>query len=138
MYVIMYVFAVYNFFMYRYFLFIFLFLSSHVWAEWVFVGKNTDGDYFIDPSTIRKDGVLRTFWSMANYVKPDPDGTNSIRVKRENNCQQETITGLYITTFSKPMLSGEVLVNGAPTPKVVPIAPNTVDTEYEKFVCDRK
>ena len=125
--------------MVKYLLPILLFLSPNVWAEWVYIAKTENGDSVsIDKNTIRMDGVRRTFWTMTNYSKLDNTGSQSTRNKYEIDCQKETINLLYITAFSKPMLSGEVLVNGAPTPKAAPIAPGTVVNKFQEIVCVKK
>jgi hypothetical protein len=41
-----------------------LFVSYSAWAEWELVGRSSNGEvaYYVDPTTIRRDGALRKFW----------------------------------------------------------------------------
>ena len=41
-------------------------VAAPAWAEWVQVSETDHAFYYIDPATIRKDGNLRKFWTIAD------------------------------------------------------------------------
>ena len=114
-----------------------LFVSGSAFAEWSFLFESTSGNmYYIDPTTIRKDGNLRTFWAKTEFKKRLKGGSISGREKLEIDCKKEAVRLLAAATFADPKLRGELIESGDfPNGPFEAIAPATVDYAFMQRVC---
>jgi len=56
-------------------------------ANWVLISINLDGDtFFVDKSSLQRDGDSVTFWRRTNYKERDTDGDLSSRIQTTINC----------------------------------------------------
>jgi hypothetical protein len=117
--------------------FLLIFISSSAWTGWVPIANSDSGDteFYVDPATIRKEGVLRKFWKMVNLKNRNKNGDISFRFRDELDCKEEKFRNLNITTFSEKMLSGEITNNFNTIGKWVYIAPGTLDEAVMEYVC---
>ena len=113
----------------------FALLASTAWAEWVYVAENKWALYFIDPTTIRRDGNLRKVWAMTNLRVRDKDGELSRRTRVEYDCKQERARTLFISTHVDPMAQGETLINASLTGEWGEVPPNSVQSIELSMVC---
>jgi len=60
-------------------LLVLFFASGGAWSEWVRVGETADVVFYIDPTTVRKDGDLRKVWSIQDLKERHIDGDLSLR-----------------------------------------------------------
>jgi hypothetical protein len=113
-------------------------LSIPALASWTEVTESVRGAvYYVDVSTIKKDGHTKTFWNMVNYSEPTEFGAMSARFKDVIDCNRETQSSLAHTWFSKPDLEGAVINNYTPSNEVRHIAPQTVNAAIMDFVCSK-
>jgi len=60
----------------RYLIALLILISCSAWADWVEIAETDDGiKTHIDPTTIRKDGNLRKFWTLNNFPKAQKVGS---------------------------------------------------------------
>ena len=87
-----------------------LLVTSSAWAEWLKVGSDTNGyTYYIDPTTIRKDGNVHKVWELHEREQPKQDGEMSRLVKFEYDCKTERRSILFASTHSEPMGKGKTI-----------------------------
>ncbi|HEY8068874.1 MAG TPA: surface-adhesin E family protein [Burkholderiales bacterium] len=92
--------------------------AAPAWADWVKVGEasktvfyvlSANTDYYIDPSTITKDGNIRKVWEILDLSDKGPHGERSILVSVEFDCLQKLMRMSNATGHSHPMASGEII-----------------------------
>jgi len=105
-------------------------------ANWVLVSTNNLGHvFFVDKSSLQRDGASVTFWTKGNYAERAMDGALSGKGQFTINCQRRERILRYIMTYDDKDHRGRLLVSGDPKDKWIPIAPETVDWEMMLFVC---
>ena len=115
-----------------------MFISCSVWAEWVLIGESTDGSatIYVDPATIRREGVLVKYWRLTDIRVRNKDGNMSWRTRDELDCKKERSRVTSMTTFSDSMLGGSLNGNfNYPNDEWADIPPCTLDAVKMKFVC---
>ncbi len=114
-------------------------VSSGAWAQqWVEVSANESGTvFYVDPTTIKKNGNLRRYWTVHNLAKADKDGDLSYRSLAEVDCKEERIRDLQADYFRAPMASGQ-RSGGLSSPNEWRyVAPGTSGESVMKFVCSQ-
>lgn len=111
--------------------------SSGVWGEWVKLTESNTAISYIDPSTIRRVGNHRRVWVLQDLKQKGPLGAMSMRALEEYDCQEERRRFLSSTSFSGPMLQGEVLTTSDTTTAWHNVGPGSVAEGFLKFVCTR-
>lgn len=114
-----------------------MFAAFSAWGQWVMVIETRDGKYYIDPSSVRKDGAMRKFWGIKDLSQPTSDGLASLRYRNEYDCKEERYRSLSISSHSEPMGNGRAFfTNDFEKPdswKQIP--PNTDIAVIMKTVC---
>lgn len=88
-------------------------LTGSAWAEWVIYAEIEEATFYFDPATIRKEGNMRRVWEIQDLRKPDKvSGGMSRRMRFEYDCKNERSRFLALSTHSKPMAGGTVLILG--------------------------
>lgn len=112
-----------------------LFATSPAWAGWVLAVQTADGDFYIDPETIRKNGDFVIVWSLVDMKQRSKSGILSLQTREEYDCKEERTRALSIITHSEPMARGEILANYTETRLWMAIPPGSPNEEKLKFVC---
>lgn len=84
-----------------------LMLVGSALAEWTFVVKTDDVNYYADYATFRKEADLRKIWVLMSG-KSDSKA-KSIKTKMEFDCKKEQSRLSYISTHSGLMGRGQIL-----------------------------
>lgn len=111
-------------------------LSAPAWADWVEVSKTDAFVFYVDPSTIRKNGNFRKVWVIQDMKRRRKDGEMSTRSLPEYDCKDELSRTLWMSSHSEHMAGGKVLVNSKGSEEWRPIPPGSVNDDIFKFVCD--
>jgi hypothetical protein len=87
-------------------------------AEWVRIGQieNTvlyvmseKTVFYIDPSTVTRDGYLRKVWEIHDLSEKGRFGERSILMQVEYDCAEKLMRPLHASAKSRPMGQGEIL-----------------------------
>jgi len=113
-----------------------LLVTGPAWAEWLWVAESDYADFYIDPSTIRKDGNLRKVWEIQDLKQRHKDGELSRRFRVERDCKEERYKFLSFSTHSGPMASGTTLTTQLGSGQWDDIPPNSVGETVLKIVCE--
>ena len=87
-----------------------LFFTGSAWAEWIRVSQTNTETFYIDPATIRKEGNLRTVWSISDLKQRKPDGSMSSRTRMKFDCKNERVSLMSLSKHSEAMAAGNVLI----------------------------
>lgn len=113
--------------------------AGPVWAEWVLIAANNDGDrIFYDPLTIRGQTIKRT-WTKWELKTINDLGMRSGRLLVEIDCPNERSRNLQHTTFDEPGLNGKVVNQQTiSSPQWEYVEPGSVFATVFKTVCGKK
>ena len=112
-----------------------VFASSAVFAEWAKLSDNDETIVYIDLSTVRKDGNLRTVSQLHDDKKRGEDGVKSTRISWEYDCNSERVRIVSATSFPETMAGGKKLFSFYKTSEWRDIAPETAGYNGLKAVC---
>jgi len=106
--------------------------------NWTLVTNSSVGDeFYVDVSTIRREGDERRFWTVLNFKTPLSSGARSTRMFREVDCRLERGRILQTASFRGPMVTGEMVSSNLQGESWEFIAPGTVASTELRFVCAR-
>lgn len=107
-------------------------------SNWTLVTSSSVGDeFYVDVSTIRRQGDERRFWTVLNFKTPLSSGARSTRMFREVDCRLERGRVILTTSFRGPMVTGELVGSNLQGGAWEFIAPGTVASTELRFVCAR-
>ena len=86
-----------------------LVVAAPACADWVRVARTDAAVHYVDPSTVHKDGTLRTVWALQDMAHESPGGVMSIRALQEHDCAGQRFRYLEVSAHSAPMAGGWVL-----------------------------
>jgi hypothetical protein len=106
--------------------------AAPAWADWVRIGQtektvlyvmSDKTVFYIDPSTVTKDGNLRKVWEIHDLSDKGPLGERSILIQVEYDCAEKLMRPLHASAKSKPMAQGEILKVEAPAEDWITLRP---------------
>ena len=107
-------------------------------AEWVRMGEdNQQITHYFDPSTIGKEGDLRTVRWLEEHRKHSPGGVLSTRSMLEFDCLQERRRTLAFSSHSELWAKGRTVGSGHRPSDWEAVAADTFAGEFRKLVCSR-
>ncbi|MBK9520503.1 MAG: hypothetical protein IPO13_02585 [Rhodocyclaceae bacterium] len=119
-------------------LLVYLLIASNLaFADWIKLSDNDDATVYIDLTTLRKDGNLRTVWQLHDEMKASNDGTLSSRILWEYDCNGERVRMLSASGYSGPKATGKKLYTFYKTTEWRDIAPETMGQNGLKAVCTK-
>jgi hypothetical protein len=95
-----------------------LLVAAPAWAEWVKVGTvnksvlyvfSNETVYYIDPSTITREGSIRRVWEIHDLDDKGPQGERSVLASVEYDCAETRMRTLNATGRSMRMARGEII-----------------------------
>jgi len=114
-----------------------LLVTGSAQADWMKLGDTPDVDFYIDLSTVRKEGSLRKVWEVQDLKQGDKSGVLSRRIRKEYDCKQERVRILYISAHSGPMLQGDSLITNSDAGTWSDIPPGTASNHFLEVVCSK-
>jgi hypothetical protein len=118
----------------------FIFIANPVAADWIKVEATSDGDvYYIDLTTIRKQGSRRKVWELIDLSEPGPKGERSMRIYSEYDCKDTTKRILTFSEHSSSKANGRVIDDnyGIRPSDFSAIPPQTVAETVKSILCDK-
>lgn len=86
---------------------LFLLFTHPAWAEWEKYDESPLATFYYDPTTIKRHENMMRVWVYTN-LRTRMDGQWSTRALYEFDCKKERKRTLQQTSFSGPMMSGEI------------------------------
>jgi hypothetical protein len=102
----------------RFLLALLLLVATPAGAEWVKVGTvnksvlyvfSNETAYYIDPSTITREGSIRRVWEIHDLDDKGPQGERSVLASVEYDCAEHRMRTLNATGRSMRMARGEII-----------------------------
>ncbi|MBK7685728.1 MAG: hypothetical protein KA388_07660 [Rhodocyclaceae bacterium] len=112
-----------------------VFAAGAASAGWVKISENDETIVYIDLSTVRKDGNLRTVSQLHDEKKRSEDGVKSTRISWEYDCNNERVRIVAAASFPETMAGGKKLFSFYKTSEWRDIAPETAGFNGLKAVC---
>uniref|UniRef100_UPI004048A692 surface-adhesin E family protein n=1 Tax=Rheinheimera sp. TaxID=1869214 RepID=UPI004048A692 len=112
--------------------------SSAQDSNWIGVGRSVSGnEFFIENSSIQRDGNSVTVWTKTNFADRDNQGNLSSKVQRTFNCVRREVVGRYYMTYDDIDNRGKLTYSGHATSSIrwIPIAPDSIDWAIMDLVC---
>jgi hypothetical protein len=110
-------------------------------AEWQRVTTTDSGIIYVDDGTIKRNGPIRSFWSLLDYRTPQKAQRGaffvSTRTHMEMDCRKEMVHILQFSMHSGPMLTGEIIDSQGVMREWQTIPPDTPLVSLFKFVCGK-
>ena len=110
-------------------------------AEWKKVTTTDSGIIYVDDGTIKRNGPIRSFWSLLDYRTPQKAQRGayfvSTRTHMEMDCRKEMVHILQFSMHSGPMLTGEIVDSQGVMREWQTIPPDTPLVSLFKFVCGK-
>ena len=88
-----------------------LLISTQVFAEWIYVTKYNDAEFYIDKTSIKKQGDIVNFWLRTEFKKHPLNALSSLLL-HEVDCNKRLIRTLYIEGYDQHNLKGNILAKG--------------------------
>lgn len=121
---------------------IFLCLSPAAIAQsWVKVNETPESEFYIEMSSIKRNGPIVTYWQMQNkkpisqLISPSQELSTKFRVIQ--NCSIEEYQITYYAEYEKSMGEGRVIKSNSLDNRPTPNIPGTLGYEDMKFVCKK-
>jgi len=118
-----------------------LFVPNFAHAEWQKVTSTDSGIIYVDDATIKRNGPIRSFWSLLDYRTPQKAQRGaffvSTRTHMEMDCRKEMVHILQFSMHSGPMLTGEIIDSQGVMREWQTIPPDTPLVTLFKFVCGK-
>jgi hypothetical protein len=116
-------------------------LPNAAHAEWQRVTTTDSGIIYVDDGTIKRNGPIRSFWSLLDYRTPQKAQRGayfvSTRTHMEMDCRKELVHILQFSMHSGPMLTGEIVDSQGVMREWQTIPPDTPLVALFKFVCGK-
>jgi hypothetical protein len=110
-------------------------------AEWQRVATTDSGIIYVDDGTIKRNGPIRSFWSLLDYRTPQKAQRGayyvSTRTHMEMDCRKELVHILQFSMHSGPMLTGEIIDSQGVMREWQTIPPDTPLVALYKFICNK-
>lgn len=118
-------------------LFVFLLTSSlPASAVWVWVADASDTSYYIDPTTLKKQGPSRVVWELADYKEASQYGNFSAISRLEYDCSAERKRLLTSAFYTGKMGTGSVIASNSKASEWDHHPPSSVGNVLLKLICD--
>jgi hypothetical protein len=108
-------------------------------ARWENLGLHTAGIYYIESTSVVREGETRRLMSLLDYrnMQTSNEGKKylSIRTQLHIDCRTETVRTLHLALFAGPMASGALVESGGMLHEWMPILPNTPMHQIMYKVC---
>ena len=114
--------------------------SSNAAAEWVEVDSDPITTYYIDPTTIRRDGDLARMRELLDHNAArvrDKVSYLSSRMQSEYDCKQEKLRTLSLSLHSGNMAAGKTLHRTNHPDKWRPVPPGGALEVLWKIACGK-
>lgn len=84
--------------------------AAPAWTDWVRYSETKSAFHYLDPDTILRDGNLVRVWTLQDWNEPGSDGTRSLRILFEFDCQEERMRSVSAFAHSGHMAGGQASV----------------------------
>ena len=117
-------------------------LSSSALAEWVPIIRSELAIYYVDATSIRRDGNKIKMLELVDYKKAKLAGNGkpylSIKFQTEYDCRAEQYRILFFTSSSENMGAGDVVSSKNYTSEWLPTLTENIAEAMRKYGCGKR
>lgn len=115
-----------------------LLLTAGVQADWVKASETADARFFVDLSSMEKDGGKRRIWELTDLKQRGKEGELSMRSRVVYDCAGQLARTLSLTVHGEPMAAGQTLFVGGEDPRGwFAVGATSVYGDKLRLVCGR-
>lgn len=125
-----------------FFCFSFLVFNQLSWADWVEIGKNEDGTFFVHAESIEKSGELVKLWYLIDFKKNQVDTSSRIfrstKDQSEYDCKEQRSRTLFYNNYADQMGTGKIVFTMKDPFKWRTVSPGSISSALLKIACGKK
>ena len=123
-------------------IFAFLFSAQIAKADWVEIGKNENGTFFVHAGSIEKTGDMAKMWFLIDFKKNQVDSSTrsfrSTKDQTEYDCKEMRSRTLYYNNYAEKMGTGKIVFTMKDPFKWRPVAAGSISENLFKIACGKK
>ena len=113
-------------------------LAAAARADWVKASETAEARFFVDLSSVEKEGGKRRVWELTDLKQRGKDGELSMRSRVVYDCAGQLVRTLSLTVHGEPMAAGQTLFVGAEDPRGwFAVGASSVYADKLRLVCGR-
>lgn len=116
-------------------------VSSSASAAWVELGSNDYSTYYVDATSIRRDGDTVKMWSLLDFRKARTFENlpyMSLKAQGEYDCKREQLRVFSGTRQSENMGEGDAVSRISEPSEWSAVAPGGIGQAFWKFACEKR
>jgi len=116
-------------------------VSSSASAAWVELGSNDYSTYYVDATSIRRDGDTVKMWSLLDFRKARTFENlpyMSLKAQGEYDCKREQLRVFSGTRQSEKMGEGDAVSRISEPSEWSAVAPGGIGQAFWKFACEKR
>ncbi|OGA31929.1 MAG: hypothetical protein A3G80_01870 [Betaproteobacteria bacterium RIFCSPLOWO2_12_FULL_62_13b] len=116
-------------------------VSSSASAAWVELGSNDYSTYYVDATSIRRDGDTVKMWSLLDFRKArtfEKLPYMSLKAQGEYDCKREQLRVFSGTRQSENMGEGDAVSRISEPSEWSAVAPGGIGQAFWKFACEKR
>ena len=106
-------------------------------AEWKRIVESDTATFYMDISTIRKDGNTVRVWSILDFKEKGRYGDVSHKSRHEFDCKQERLRTLTLLPYTGHMAEGQAINISKPPEEWFDIPPRSAWATYLEILCNK-
>ena len=123
-------------------LFTFLFAAQIAKADWVEIGKNENGTFFVHAGTIEKTGDMAKMWFLIDFKRNQVDSSTrsfrSTKDQTEYDGKELRSRTLYYNNYAEKMGTGKIVFTMKDAFKWRTVTPGSISDNLLKIACGKK
>jgi hypothetical protein len=119
-----------------------LFFTQFAKADWVEIGKNETGTFFVHAASIERTGDLVKMWFLIDFKRNQVDSSTrsfrSTKDQTEYDCKEQRTRTLYYNNYAEKMGTGKIVFTMKDPFKWRPVAVGSISENLFKIACGKK
>jgi hypothetical protein len=119
-----------------------LFYTQFAKADWVEIGKNETGTFFVHATSIERNGDLVKMWFLIDFKRNQVDSSTrsfrSTKDQTEYDCKEQRTRTLYYNNYAEKMGTGKIVFTMKDPFKWRPVAIGSISENLFNIACGKK
>lgn len=112
------------------------------WADWVEIGKNEQGTFFVHTDTIQRSGDIVKMWYMVDFKLLQVDNSTrsflSTKDQSEYDCKEQRARTIYYNNYTEKMGTGKISFTLKDPLKWRPVSEGSISADLLRIACGKK
>jgi hypothetical protein len=119
-----------------------LFFTQFAKADWVEIGKNETGTFFVHAASIERTGDFVKMWFLIDFKRNQVDSSTrsfrSTKDQTEYDCKEQRTRTLYYNNYAEKMGTGKIVFTMKDPFKWRPVVVGSISENLFKIACGKK